>query len=285
MSCVRTDRAVLAAGLVLGLAVIVGYPDTADAGLAPEAIVRQADRSRGLGTPYRFRARIYTDRAADERRSDTDGATGERRSGSDRAAGERRSASRARDATVVEIRSDGFAKQLILVLQPNRGDVLLKVDDTIWLRPRRLHRLTRIPPDLRMFNGAATADVTAVDLLKTYAVAVHGDTCSSGGEYVLDLVAAHDGVRYPRATYWVGCDAVPRRIDFMASSGKVLKSIEYGDFADVLGARIATRLVIEDHIFRDVSIVAMSEFARLDPDDVAPFSPDYLLAMPEPTID
>jgi hypothetical protein len=275
MCCVPTDRAALAAGLVLGLIVSgacarAGGADLApeviigQADLAPEAIIRRADRSRGLGTPYRFLAHIY---------------------GDDATAGERRSNSRSANDTVVEIRSDGFAKQLIVVLEPSRGDVLLKAEDTIWLRPRRLHRLTRIPPDLRIFNGAATADVTTVDLLKTYAVTGHRETCPGDGEYVLDLVASHDGVRYPRACYRVTCEAVPRRIDFMAASGKVLKTIEYADFADVLGARIATRLVIEDHIFHDVSIVAMSAFARLDPDDVALFSPDYLLAMPDQTTD
>jgi hypothetical protein len=274
MCCVPTDRAARAAGLVLGLVVIAAYPragaaDVAPAptatraDLAPETIIRRADRARGLGTPYRFIARIHGDAAA---------------------GGDRRRDARPADDTVVEIRSDGFAKQLIVVLRPHPGDVLLKSDDMIWLRPRRLHRLTRIPPDLRIFNGAATADVTAVDLLKTYAVAGQRATCPDG-EYVLDLVAALDGVRYPRATYWVTCEAVPRRIDFMTASGKVLKTVEYADFADVLGARIATRLVIADHVFHDVAIVAMSAFARLEPDEVAAFSPDYLLAMPDPTVD
>jgi hypothetical protein len=255
----HTERILLML-VVVGSTIGGQVSSVAHAGLAPETIIRQADRSRGLTTPYRFIAHIH----AEGTRGNPASASREPSNGS-----------------VVEVRSDGFAKQLIRVLQPTRGDVLLKADDTIWLRPRKLHRLTRIPPELRVFSGAATADVTAVDLLKTYTVTTPPDECPPAGEYVFDLVAARAAVRYPRARYRVTCESLPRRLEFMTMSGKVLKAIDYAEFADVFGARIATRLVIEDLVVRDVSIMDMSEFALLNPEDVAAFSPDYLLSLPD----
>lgn len=224
--------------------------------LDARSIMRAAEPYRGLPHPYRFLARIAKRSAADARSTAAD--------------------------TLVEIRTDGFARQLIFVLQPSRGDVLLRTGDVMWLRPRRLHRLTRIPPDLRMFNGAAISDVTSIDLLNNYEARVRSESCFGADAYVLDLSAIADEVRYPRAMYRVRCDTLrPERIEFMTGSGKCLKTIVYEEFAPVLGATVATRLIVEDHIFRDVTIVDMNEFQLLAVHELDTFSPERVLALPD----
>jgi len=230
--------------------------------LAPADIIARADEHRGVARPHRFLARIFPDG------EDAAGPpVGERPGG-----------------TLVEVRSNGLARQLVLVLAPNRGDVLLATPDVVWLRPRRLHRLTRIPPDLRMFNGASVSDVTTVDLRGGYRATLRESSAEAADAYVLDLEAAQDGIRYPRATYWIGRDDFrPRRIEFMAASGRRLKTVVYTDFATVLGQTAPTRLVVEDHVHRDSSVVEMSEFALLGAVDPGMFLPDYLLTLPDPT--
>ena len=228
-----------------------------------DEILRGAEQHRGLLKAHMFRARIVPE-ADDDRGS---GAVDSRP-----------------PATLVEVRSNGFAQQLVVVLEPNRGDVMLSTPDVVWLRPRRLHRLTRIPPDLRMFNGASVADVTSIDLVGTYAATLNEEIDGPPGQYRMDLAATREGARYPRAVYLVRReDLTPIQIDFMAASGKVLKTLMYGEFRPVLGRIIPTQLIVRDHVYRDSSIVRMSDFQVLSPLDPAMFEPDYLLTIPDPT--
>ncbi len=230
---------------------------------SPTEIIRRADQQRGVTRPHRFVARIVPG-----------GEAGGEPSGDEPRAAE----------TVVEVRSNGLACQLVLVAAPTRGDAMLVTPDVVWLRPRRLHRLTRIPADLRMFNGASVADVTTVDLVGGYRATLHDGAGADADEYVLDLTALRDGIRYPRAQYAVGrADFRPRRIDFMAASGRRLKTIVYTDFDTVLGQTAVTRLVVQDHVYRDSSVVEMSDFELLSAVDPSMFLPDYLLTLPDPT--
>ena len=222
-------------------------------------IVRRADQQRGVIRPHRFVARIAL---VDEQTPSTDDPH--------------------QTATVVEVRANGLASQLVLVAAPTPGDAMLVTPDVVWLRPRRLHRLTRIPADLRMFDGASVSDVTAVDLVGSYRAIVRDDAGTDADEYVLELTAAHDGIRYPRVRYAVGrSDFRPRRIDFMAASGRRLKTILYTGFDVVLGQTAVTRLVVQDHVYRDSSIVEMSDFELLTDVDPGMFVPDYLLTLPD----
>lgn len=245
------------------LAVLLAFEAANGAGdpAAPMAIVRQADAHRGLGAPYKFLADIKSAPAAPS---------------------DRRRPSRPRQsATVVEVHSADRTRQLIFVQAPTRGDVMLKAEDTVWLRPRRLHRLTRIPPDLRMFGGVSIADVVAVDLAGSYRARLRVPECNGEGQHVLDLEANDTRPRYARATYSVDCATrLPARLDFLAASGQVLKRIIYRKFASILGRHIATTLVVEDRVFGDVSTIAMSGFEWLGEIDDSMFTPEYLLAVP-----
>jgi hypothetical protein len=283
MRCARSDaanagRALAAAAItaLIGAAAIAPpHPSsTADASVSGDAadaaaIVRAADAYRGLARPYRFLARI--------------GKRGVERAGEprDQAAAGTASPAAAGDV-LAEVRSDGFTRQLVFVLAPTRGDVILRSGDVTWLRPRRLHRLTRLPADLRMFNGAAISDVTSVDVLRGYDAVLRAPTCSDDGRYVLELDAGARQTRYPRALYEVECATLrPYRIQFMSRSGAVLKTVTYTRFAPVLGATIATRLAIEDRIFRDVTMVDMSAFEALAARDSEAFTPSGVLALPD----
>jgi hypothetical protein len=239
--------AVLAGSLVGGPAHAVS--------LEPREIVRRADRQRGVDSPYRFRARI-TSKAADGGRDEE------------------------ASSTVVEVRANGFARQVVFVLEPIAGDVMLVTPDMLWLRPRRLHRLTRIPPDLRLFGGASISDVTSVDVLGSYTATLRPVTDDTD-EYVVDLEAAA-GTRYPRAVYRVGCDDFrPLALDFLAASGRPLKSVRYADFAPVLGRTIPTRLVVVDHVYHDTTTIVLSDFQPVPTAEAAAYGPEYLLALPE----
>ncbi len=260
----------LALGVALVASVSTGSIESVNAGsiasvavTSPRESMRKADEFRGFGRPYRFVAEVTS-----------------RPAGRDRAVGR----PSGEGATVVEVRSDGFANQLVLVREPRRGDALLKVGDEVWLRPRQLHRLTRIPPELRVFGGAAISDVAAVDLASLYDATVQKGSCEAGADYVLELATPAPHVRYPRAEYQLDCRTFePRRIDFMTEGGRVLKTVRYDAFTLVLGARIGTGITIEDHVFRDTSSVRMSQFAFLE-DSEPDYTPAYLLSL-DPGLD
>ncbi len=240
--------------LTVGFAVPVrGAEQPPPSSSAPDEIVRRADRYRGIERPHVFLARIQPQ------------------------------PENARLEMVVEVRSNGFAHQLVLVLAPHRGDVMLATPDVVWLRPRRLHRLTRIPPELRMFGGASVSDVTTVDLLANYRASLAPDPASPD-TWVLDLTATKDRIRYPRARYVVRRDDCrPVRIDFMTRSAKVLKSVSYEQFEEVAGRPIATKLVVHDHVYGDGAVVLLTDFRLLPSSEVNSFTPDYLLSLPDAT--
>ncbi len=209
--------------------------------------------------PYRFRARISSQPG--DGRADEPGRGG--------------------PSTLVEIWANGFAQQLVFVLEPTPGDVMLVTPDVLWLRPRHLHRLTRVPPDLRIFNGASISDVVSVDIVGNYAATLRAES-DAGDDYLVELRADVVGLRYPRALYRIRRDDFrPLRIDFLAASGKALKSIRYGDFASVLDHVIPTRLLVEDHVYGDVTTIALSDFEPIADPDAARLSPDFLLALPD----
>lgn len=182
---------------------------------------------------------------------------------------------------MVEVRANGFAQQIVFVLEPIPGDVMLVTPDMLWLRPRRLHRLTRISPDLRLFSGASVSDVTSVDVLGRYSATLR-PAADAAGEYVVDLEAGADGTRYPRAVYRIRRDDFrPLEIEFLAASGRSLKSVRYADFAPVLGRTIPTRLIIQDHVYRDATTILLSDFQPVASAEAAAYGPEYLLALPE----
>ena len=236
-------------------------PARSEVTLAAREIVARADRQRGLPGAHSFRARIRSERAAER----------------DPQADEHVTAA----PMLVEVRANGYAHQLVFVLEPHKGDVMLATPDEVWIRPRRLHRLTRVPPDLRMFNGATVADVTSVDVLATYDAVLRP---SAGDLYELDLEASKPRVRYPRARYRVRRDDCrPLALEFMAASGALLKTVQYEEFQEVLGRTVPTRLVIDDHVFRDRAVVVLSDFQPIEAPDAAMFVPDYLLSLTDVT--
>ena len=261
----RRRAASVAVGMALavtGIIAFMGIGAAEDAGALPaEEIVRRADRQRGLDGAHAFLARIVPEREGDGTASDSVGAT---------------------RGMLVEVRSNGFEQQLVFVIEPNRGDVMLATPEVVWLRPRRLHRLTRVPPDLRMFNGASVSDVTSIDVLGSYTATLDPTASIEPDELRLALVATKERMRYPRASYVVRrSDFRPLRIDFMTANGKVLKTLVYESFAAVLGRTVPTRLLVRDHVRNDGTVVVLSEFRHLSEVDPSMFLPDYLLSLPD----
>ena len=54
-------------------------------------------------------------------------------------------------------------------------------------------------------------------------------------------------------------------------------------FDTVLGRTIPTKLIVQDHVYKDTSIVLLSDFQMLTNADPKMFVPDYLLALPDLT--
>ena len=290
MPCGRPDRGRRDRAPTACLAIMVGLTLAAAprAGAAPptaDEILMAAERQRGLPRPHTFEATIAPESslgaaADDDGRAPDDGV--DPHPGLT-AASAAVATHEAPAVTRVEVRSNGFAQQLVIVLEPSRGDAMLSTPDVVWVRPRRLHRLTRIPPELRMFSAASVGDVTAIDLIGTYTATLAEPADATRAPYRLNLTARRD-VRYPRASYTIARDDFrPLQIDFMTASGKALKTVMYGAFARVFDRVIPTEVVVRDRVYHDASIVRLSDFRPLSPVDPVMFTPDYLLTLGDDT--
>ncbi|MBN1836698.1 MAG: outer membrane lipoprotein-sorting protein [Spirochaetales bacterium] len=168
-------------------------------------------------------------------------------------------------AKTFRLYAEGADKVLIEFTNPEeRGQRIMRLEDEIYLYFPDAEEVIRLQgsalKESVMGSDFSYEDMTGerelIDLYRPRLV----DTMSEGGRrlYVLELEARERGVAYPRQTIWVEVERlVLARAEYFSLSGRLLKSLEVLEVADVAGKSVPVRLIMRDEMKKSSS----TEFA------------------------
>ena len=100
----------------------------------------------------------------------------------------------------------------------------------------------------RLAGQASNGDVARTSFTVDYSAKSAAEEQLDGrATYVLDLYAKDSSVAYDRVRLWVDKTTYqPIRADFYVVSGKLIKRALYGEYDDMSGRRMLTRIEIDD---------------------------------------
>lgn len=173
---------------------------------------------------------------------------------------------------IYRVSSKGDDRALVETLAPERmqGRKLLMRGDNLWLFLPNLKRPSRVGLEQRLTGEVANGDVARTRFSADYTPKLVGTKPVDGkSNYVLDLRAKRKATTYRRVVLYVDVkDLLPTRAEFFAISGKRLKASRYSDFKEVLGAKRASHVEIEDALRPEKkSILNYSDYTREEIDD------------------
>jgi outer membrane lipoprotein-sorting protein len=141
-------------------------------------------------------------------------------------------------------------KSLVKFMSPaeNRGRVLLMVGQNLWIYMPKVNQPVRISAQQRLLGQVANGDVARVVYHYDYtAQALSADNFNGERCKRLELNAKTNDATYGKIVLWIDEDnSRPRKAQFYALSGKMLKTAYYQDYENVLGKMRPMRVVIED---------------------------------------
>jgi outer membrane lipoprotein-sorting protein len=178
------------------------------------------------------------------------------------------------------ILSKGNSRTLVQTTAPaiDRNQILLMRDQDLWAFLPNLSQPIRLPLSQRLTGEVANGDLARANFSGDYVPTLVREENIDGDTYaVLQLDAAEQWVTYRRVMYWVNAkSARPRKAEFYAVSGRLLKTCRYEDFKTLGGATRPARLVIEDALRSGrQSVLVYDHMVLRDlPDKI--FTKDYL---------
>lgn len=154
--------------------------------------------------------------------------------------------------TTYKVYNRGAQKSLVETVAPQRqkGRKLLMIESDLWFMTPDIKRATRVSFQQRLTGEVANGDIASVNFADDYEGTIAGSEKIKDQDcWVLDLKASKKKATYQSLKYWVTKDKLlPRRADFFATSGKLLKRATYGNPKDVFGAPRITTIVIQDAV-------------------------------------
>jgi hypothetical protein len=154
-----------------------------------------------------------------------------------------------------EVFVKGSGRVLVRFVAPprNAGRSLLALGRDLWIYLPDAGKPVRIPLAQRLVGQVANGDIARADYAGDYDAALAGrETVDGVPCHVLDLKARTRDVTYAAIKYWVSRDARrPVKAEFYAGTGTRLKTGAFGNFKDVGGRALATRLTLVDAIRTD----------------------------------
>jgi len=155
-------------------------------------------------------------------------------------------------------------KSLVIYEAPpmNKGRVLLLVGNNMWIYIPGTRNPLRISPQQQIIGGVSNADAARVVFHLDYNVdAVTQDVLDGQDVLKLSLTAKTTGAAYKNITLWIEEDTYhPVKAEFLALSGKLLKTVYYKEYKEVLGRKRPTILEVHDGIRKsEISIMKYSE--------------------------
>jgi outer membrane lipoprotein-sorting protein len=176
---------------------------------------------------------------------------------------------KADEEKLYEVSQKGTEKTYVEFLSPReKGQHLLMLGDDMWVYLPDTSRPVRITPLERLSGDASNGDVARTNYAADY-TAVYLRTEKVGAEdcHVLNLAAKRKGATYQRILYWVRVqDDRPVKAEFYLTSGKLIKSATFDEFATV-GERLQLRrMTLYDQIRHNSHSVL--EYSGIAPRDL-----------------
>lgn len=167
------------------------------------------------------------------------------------------------------VRVHQSSKSLVLYTKPikNKGRVILMDGRNMWIYIPGTSRPMRISPQQQLVGAASNADIARVVFSLDYSVESATNKTNDEQPIIeLQLKAKDKSTPYGTITLIVEQDTFhPLRAELFALSGKLLKTIEYKDYEQILGEMRPTTLSIADNINTDnITVLTYSDFKLED---------------------
>ncbi|WP_263350618.1 outer membrane lipoprotein-sorting protein [Acidicapsa acidisoli] len=160
-------------------------------------------------------------------------------------------ASKADEEKLYEVSQKGTEKTYVEFMSPReKGQHLLMLGDDMWVYLPDTSRPVRITPLERLSGDASNGDVARTNYAADYTpVYLRTEKVGTQDCYLLDLTAKRKGATYQRILLWVRVeDDRPVKAEFYLTSGKLIKSATFDEFASVNGRVQLRRMTLYDEI-------------------------------------
>jgi outer membrane lipoprotein-sorting protein len=178
------------------------------------------------------------------------------------------------------ILSKGNDNTVVMILEPasERGQIMLMKGRDLWVFMPNVSQPIRLGLAQRLTGQVANGDLARANFTGDYTPKLLRIEKVDGEDYhVLELLAVDRGVTYHRVLLWVNkANYRPRKAEFYALSGRLLKTSSYENFENMAGKQRPTRILIQDALKScDTSVLEYGNMGLRElPDKV--FSKDYL---------
>nr|VFK16224.1 MAG: hypothetical protein BECKLPF1236A_GA0070988_101412 [Candidatus Kentron sp. LPFa]VFK31587.1 MAG: hypothetical protein BECKLPF1236C_GA0070990_101432 [Candidatus Kentron sp. LPFa] len=150
-----------------------------------------------------------------------------------------------------DVRVKGRTKSLVKYTAPltAKGKLLLMLEENMWIYIPGTRRAIRISPQQQLLGQVSNADVARVVYSIDYqAKAMVSETYQNTDVHRVTLKARHKSPYERIELFAARADCRPLKAAFYALSGRLIKTIFYGDYQDVAGKSRPMRLEVEDAI-------------------------------------
>ncbi|MBO9537885.1 outer membrane lipoprotein-sorting protein [Herbaspirillum sp.] len=171
-------------------------------------------------------------------------------------------------------------KSLVLYRQPikQRGRALLLDGPNMWIYIPGTNRPVRISPQQQLTGAVSNADVARVVFSLDYRVErIEKQRIDDLPAFKLELRARQSNIPYQYVQLWITQkDLHPLKADFFSLSQKLIRTIHYEGYKNILGQQRPTTLKISDAI--NPSVKATLTYSNFKIQDTPPeyYQPSYL---------
>lgn len=125
-----------------------------------------------------------------------------------------------------------------------RGRKLLMIENDMWLHTPDIKKAIRISLEQKLTGETANGDIAKTNFYGDYEPKI----IEKNDKYIkLEMVSKVSGTTYRKIIYYVDSKTfIPKKAEFLAVSGKLLKTAVYGKVKKMSGQDMVTEVIIAD---------------------------------------
>lgn len=125
-----------------------------------------------------------------------------------------------------------------------RGRKLLMIENDMWLHTPDIKKAIRISLEQKLTGETANGDIAKTNFYGDY----EPNIIEKNDQHIkMEMVAKVSGTTYKKIIYYVHPKTfVPIKAEFLAVSGKLLKTAVYGKIKNMAGKEMVTEVIISD---------------------------------------